>query len=277
MMSFIFNKFKSQYITSWTSLSDVSPTMIAEWNHRVVSAAVDTSCLRVKHRMTEQDVLQRKASNDDLILISVDEITLVQTMIKVPHVFLLTDNNGVVIELIGSDSVKQHLDDYNVGTGTSFALEKAGINGISIAMQLEQLSVVMGSEHSLKLFAEWSCICVPIRLNGNVKGYVDISLPIDQDVTFAIALMKQMAERIEEKLVECSPVTKKELVYAKFDEYQLTSREREIGFHWLDNKTVREIASMLFIAEGTVRNTLKKVYKKTDVSSKGEYFLKFLN
>ncbi|MNY72210.1 Bacterial regulatory protein, luxR family [compost metagenome] len=62
----------------------------------------------------------------------------------------------------------------------------------------------------------------------------------------------------------------------QFQMYNLTPREREVAYAWLNNQSVLKIANKMGITEGTVRNMLKKVYAKTKVGDKGQYFRKFM-
>lgn len=51
---------------------------------------------------------------------------------------------------------------------------------------------------------------------------------------------------------------------------QLTAREREVLEHLMQGSRVPAIASSLFISQSTVRNHLKAIYRKLDVSSQSE-------
>ena len=51
---------------------------------------------------------------------------------------------------------------------------------------------------------------------------------------------------------------------------ELTAREREVLEHLMQGSRVPSIASELFISQSTVRNHLKAIYRKLDVSSQAE-------
>jgi DNA-binding CsgD family transcriptional regulator len=51
---------------------------------------------------------------------------------------------------------------------------------------------------------------------------------------------------------------------------ELSNREREILEHLMSGSRVPAIAQQLFISPNTVRNHLKAIYRKVDVSSQSE-------
>ena len=51
---------------------------------------------------------------------------------------------------------------------------------------------------------------------------------------------------------------------------ELTAREREVLEHLMQGSRVQSIANALFISQSTVRNHLKAIYRKLDVSSQAE-------
>ena len=59
-------------------------------------------------------------------------------------------------------------------------------------------------------------------------------------------------------------------ILGRFDEWQLSKSEKEIGFYLLQGKTSKEIATIRSTSERTVRNQCKTIYDKTGVSGKSE-------
>ena len=60
------------------------------------------------------------------------------------------------------------------------------------------------------------------------------------------------------------------------DHYDLTKREEEILYHLLAGKSTKKIADVCFISEGTAKNHILNIFKKTDVHSRFE-LLAFYN
>ena len=56
----------------------------------------------------------------------------------------------------------------------------------------------------------------------------------------------------------------------------LTIREREIFNLLIKNKTTKDIASLLYISEKTVRNHISNVIQKLDVKSRGQAIIELI-
>lgn len=79
-------------------------------------------------------------------------------------------------------------------------MKKAGINASSLSRENQSVSVVIGAEHSNKLFAEMSCVCTPIRIKNVIIGYLSLCFHYFHEVIFALPLIEQLVKIIEEKL-----------------------------------------------------------------------------
>lgn len=109
-----------------------------------------------------------------------------------------------------------------------------------------------------------------ILLELNIRS-IDISNfagDIDQEeVDNRFAALKDLCRR-QERGVD---IIKKAILQ---DKSPLTPREREIAQLAKNRLSAKEIANKLYISEMTVRTTLRNVYSKLDIHSKGELILK---
>lgn len=205
-----------------------------------------------------------------------EEMRALSASIPCTHFFILTDAEGTAIHIEGAEPLLHRLEQYKVVPGCSFALQAAGINGISLAMRKGSSSVVEGGNHSLQIFSDWTCICHPIKVNGEIIGYLDLSMREGIEVSFACVLVERLVNDIENKYKQSNPEIKKEIMDKQFQMFKLTPREREVACAWLNNHSVLQIACNMGITEGTVRQMLKRVYSKTRVCDKGQFMRKFL-
>lgn len=262
----------SNKLKKWFNLSDLAPATIAEMEKHLSCATPDYMPLKYSPQAMESILMQ----NQGLLTVANEDILLVNMGIGIPHLFFVTDPNGIVIRIIGQKDIIDRLTSCEIDVGTSFAHEHAGINGVSLAMRLQGTVVVKDSEHTLAFYKSWACICSPIRLSNEIYGYIDLSFRTDVDVTFAVPLLNGMIEKIERNLRGNNARLRKEPDGLLFDAYHLSIREKEVALGWLQNKSVLQMAHTMGITEGTIRNMLKKVYAKTGVSDKGQFFRKFL-
>lgn len=258
---------------NWSGLSNLDRYTVEAWEKRFKYPSADHMPTKLSAQALES-LLNR---NREFIEIAGHDLALVDTEIGIPHFFLVTDPNGILIQLIGQAEMIEKLRGYNVDVGTPFAFEQAGINGVSLAMRLQSTVVVQGEQHTMQLCKDWTCICSPVRIFDEVCGYIDLSFGSDVDVTFAVPLLKKTIEEIERKLKKTrQSIGGGATAYLLFEPYNLSNREKEVAFGWLQNKSALQMAHTMGITEGTVRNVLKKVYAKTGVSDKGQFFRKFL-
>jgi len=187
-----------------------------------------------------------------------------------PILLLMTTANGRVIYYGGTPSAVSKIEEDGLHIGSSFSIEHAGINAISLCHHVKQTVVVQGAEHSLSEFSNWNCLCTPIMVDGDMLGMLDLSFDHLTNIAFAVPLLLQMVNQITD--LYSLEKTSEGLREEKFNAYSFTKREKEIAVAWLENKTVPEIASELTISEQTVRTFIKKIYAKTNVGSKGDLF-----
>ncbi|MEF3306760.1 LuxR C-terminal-related transcriptional regulator [Paenibacillus sp. GYB003] len=250
-------------VRSWNQATDLDLCTLPEADGRFPATL---------HR---SEINERAAEKKEILDLLQEEIRNMKHLVPIPYVFAFADSDGTVLDYIGADSFIDFLESNYIKHGTSFSMKDAGINAISLSMESQSLSVVIGSEHSNASFAELACVCTPIRIKHVTVGYLGLSFHYSHEVTFAIPLIERLAKNIQEKLPLKDPTIQKELIYARFDEYDLTNREKEIAYGWLDNKSVPEIADRCGISPNTVRTFIKKIYAKTRVNQKGEFLKKF--
>jgi transcriptional regulator of acetoin/glycerol metabolism len=271
--------FDSNHVVSekeWLDFGDISFSQIERWNRSFTIKNTHPTEMLVPTRLSSKAFSTILMGNRILIDLVESELDQIKACTWLSTLFVLTDAQGSSLSFYCADNLMDRLEEVNVGPGTSFAMQHAGINAISLAMELKKTAVLKGKEHTLELFSEWNCICQPIICGGEIVGFLDMSFSVEENYKLGIPLLKQIVSRIEEKYVELSPDMKQQVVYQRFDLYGLAAREKEVGYLWLQNKSVLCIAGCLGITEGTVRNVIKRIYKKTKVNDKGQYYRKFL-
>lgn len=234
--------------------------------------------LKAKHTpniLSRSEITERLTAKKEALCLLQDEIRNMQHLVSIPYLFVFADSDGTVLDYSGTDSLIRFFERHRVINGTSLAMKNAGINAVALSMELQSLSVVIGTEHRNRLFSEFACVCSPISMRNGILGYLGLGFHSLHEVTFAIPLIERIAKNIEDKIPQKDPTIQKERIYALFGQYRLTNREKEIAYGWLENKNVPEIADMYDISQNTVRTYIKKIYAKTNVNHKGEFLKKF--
>ncbi|NOV00338.1 helix-turn-helix transcriptional regulator [Paenibacillus planticolens] len=254
---------------TWIHYNDLPVIEKSKLGHLVENYEIDVSIVALPK-------VRSMSEKDSFITLVLEEIGFLSRVVPTTHFFVLANTDGIVIHVEGAEPILDALKRSQIVPGCSFALDSAGINGISLAMHLGCAAVVEGANHSLQMFSDWTCICHPIKVNDQIVGYLDLTMREGIEVSFASVLVERLVDTISEKLNLSDPEVKKESLTKQFEVYKLTSREKEVAHAWLGNQSVLQIACNMGITEGTVRNMLKKVYSKTQVRDKGQYYRKFL-
>lgn len=259
---------------SWETLADIAPALLVRYREMFSRRGITRNFSRLT---AEEDgrLMERRRSSTELIQHVEDEVDSFAALMPIPHLFLLADPEGVALFLRYPEHMQSSIREIGLQEGVSFSLQQLGINGISLAMERQTIVLVRGAEHDMGLFSDWNSLCIPIRAHGQVAGYLNLSFHHSYDVEFAVPLLSQLVTRIENRLSAESPQKKKELVFEAFNVFGLSDREKEAAYGWLLNHSVVRISMDMVITEGTVRNMIKKVYRKTNINDKGQFIRTF--
>lgn len=260
---------------SWVGLRDVEVYKRKELELIFKCSGVPTDTNKFTYRIAEASLALRLEKHRPLMdLVSMEIGACLSGFVK-DHVFAYIDTDEVLLDFHGSERITRVLKKYNV-QGVSCSMKNIGISAVAISKQTARTAVVVGEEHSLKLLSQIMSTCVPIRLDGEIVASLCFVLRANEDVEFAVALVVQLVKQIEDKIQRGTFAPSLNQIENHFGKYRLTLREKEVASLWLHNQTTVQIASELYITEGTVRNMIKKIYKKTNVNGRGQFISKFL-
>lgn len=248
--------------------------VLKQWEERIRSVGLCRD-KQIFPRISSTRLQEKIAQQSTLIQVLSNEIKAIEETLQAAHFFIIVDTSGVILKLQGNDDILQRIDMLNIGPGTSVMVEHSGYNAIAVAMETGMIALVQGKEHTLNLFHSWNCICSPIRVKGTIQAYVNLTFPVEIDPTFAVPLLQHIARMTEKRLQTDGINTGHEIVYKTFETYQLTGRQKEVAYAWLQGYTYTQIAQSLYISIHTVRTILKTVYDKTGVNSKSAFIRKF--
>ncbi|WP_379135507.1 LuxR C-terminal-related transcriptional regulator [Paenibacillus sp. sgz500958] len=207
-----------------------------------------------------------------LILSIRNEMKRISEFIPLPFVIFLTDKTGRILDVVSSaESLRDEMEQAGFSAGLSLAKQSAGLNAVSLAMEMNCIGVVQGDEHSDPTFKHWNCVCAPLYLDGIVQGYVDISFHKQQPIEFAIPFIQQVSENVTGKWMNQNAEVQQHRIVTKFQEYNLTAREKDVAYQWFLEKSALYISNELDICEGTVRNIVKSIYTKMNVNDRRQF------
>lgn len=273
-MSFTFKLETAKNQQPWKTISSLDKKILDNWDElRQLSKHYYKQSLMNK-RITGE-LLQHYIKKDESVIATVSKNCEQTTfgMLK-SAIFIFTNTQGIVLSISGPEELIHSLNQmHNLGVGSIFTVQNAGLNAISMSIELKDWFFLSGNEHDLKLFKEWNCFCSPVRQNGEIIGYLDMSFSLKDDHILMSTLFSLTLKSIEDVL---GVYDQRKLIYEKFKNYRLSPREKEIGYMWINNFSALRIANELGIAEGTVRNVIKKIYSKTKVGDKVQFIREFI-
>lgn len=205
------------------------------------------------------------------------EMLKIGGLISTSFVVFLTDDAGCILDLVcSSPDLQADMNHSGFAVGVSLSKQDSGLNAVSLAMEMNCIGVVRGKEHSDSTFEDWNCVCAPLILDGSVRGYIDISFNRGQQIEFAIPFIQQIAENVTEKWMDSNTEVQHSRLEAVFNDYKLTAREKDVAHLWLQEKSALHISNTLGISEGTVRNMVKSIYTKMNVSERRQFSKKLV-
>jgi transcriptional regulator of acetoin/glycerol metabolism len=96
------------------------------------------------------------------------------------------------------------LDSRSLDIGFSLAEIDVGTNGVGTSLETRRPAVVVGAEHFLECFRDFTCANAPIfqPLTGRIDGTVGVVCPVDDTSPLLLATAVQLASQISELLLE---------------------------------------------------------------------------
>ncbi|PUA36897.1 hypothetical protein C8Z91_23105 [Paenibacillus elgii] len=101
------------------------------------------------------------------------------------------------------------------------SIEAEGNNSVSLAMEMGRISLVLGEEHTLRIFHEGHSACTPIRVGCRIQTYVVLTFPVEIDPAFATSITEK---RLQAGIID----TDRESAYKKFEANQLINQQKEV-------------------------------------------------
>ena len=119
-------------------------------------------------------------------------------------IMLLTDPNGVVLEVAGDLRVAEAARDIHLFEGGNWHEDVVGTNGIGTALAMRLPAQVHGAEHFCEGMKAWTCAGAPVFMPGttHILGLLDISGPPETYQVNSLVLAIAAARQIEAVLAE---------------------------------------------------------------------------
>lgn len=126
---------------------------------------------------------------------------LYKFMADAGFVIVLSDKEGCLLEIIGSDEAKETGRIANFVPGAQWSEEVAGTNSIGTAIVLDHPIQIRGREHYCRMFHPWCCSAAPIHdPNDRIVGALTIAGPIDNVHPHTLGMVDTVVKAIETQM-----------------------------------------------------------------------------
>ena len=183
----------------------VSKVVLSSWQ-RSLRAGVEPGT-RLAPLVTGGDALALlRRNNQDLLWAAQGLfVTSAHLLASSGSIMLLTDPNGVVLEVAGDMHTLETAQDVHLIEGGQWHESVVGTNGIGTALAMRQPVQVHAAEHFGEGIKRWTCAASPVFLPGTeqILGVIDISGPPSTyqrgNLVLALAAARQMEAVLAER------------------------------------------------------------------------------
>ncbi|SIR39948.1 diguanylate cyclase (GGDEF) domain-containing protein [Aromatoleum tolulyticum] len=179
--------------------------VIGESWRRCVLGRVDPARGEAPARVEHDDLETLRAANERLIAASAPFMMQSRDQLaQTGTVMVLTDPQGVVLDVEGDPQLRQAIGEFGMTPGNSWSESGIGTNAIGTALALAQPIQVHGAEHFCEPIQRWTCSASVIRdpVDGSVVGALDISGMSRDYSAHSLPLVVTTANSIENRLAQ---------------------------------------------------------------------------
>jgi len=203
-----------QIMVAWTSfvagellavMPPVSKMILSSWQ-RSARAGVEPSARLAPLAVRGDDGLEQ-LRNRSYDLMWAAKSLFINSAHLLEHsgsIMMLTDQNGVVLEVAGDMSTRESAQAIHLVEGGHWHESVVGTNGIGTALAMRRPVQIHAAEHFCEGIKRWTCAAAPVFYPGTeqVLGVVDISGPPSTYQGSNLVLAVAAARQIESVLAE---------------------------------------------------------------------------
>lgn len=196
------------------------------------------------------------------------------------NIILLTDKDGYIIDIISSPEILLECFYKNIHLGTCLDFQSLGITAVGISKYENQLTILLGKNHSCLLLKNFNCISTPISIRSSIIGFLNIatnsSLKIQNFSSYIMILLDLIKVNINnnENIFEFIDSKKGKSFFLGCllvnSNFLFTIKETEILYYIYLRKSSKQIASILFISSNTLKTHIQHIYQKLNISSSND-------
>jgi PAS domain S-box-containing protein len=171
---------RAKYLAEGGLPEGVRPVVLDAWR-RCRDYGVDPEHMRPQ-QVDPVQLARARAANHALLTAAEPLLQRVHLLLgeNNPHVIALCDREGCVLRLLTTTALAQDpaTQAANLFEGASWHERDIGCNGAGTSLAAGKPLVLIGPEHFLAPYVDWTCVGVPLRSpGGEMIGALDVSAP----------------------------------------------------------------------------------------------------
>lgn len=152
-----------------------------------------------------KEILEKKCLEYQEILSVVKYFVekLLNDMKGTPILIVVSDEQGVVLEIEGDETIHNMIEKLGFERGAQFTVETNGISSVSLALEHKRPIKIIGSDHYHYCLHSSVCYSVPFQYSdlGNILGTITIMASLKQADDFLLTLLSTVVDSIERELL----------------------------------------------------------------------------
>ncbi|MDI1307833.1 MAG: sigma-54-dependent Fis family transcriptional regulator [Methylotenera sp.] len=152
--------------------------------------------------ITAQELALKREQNRQLLSLALPEMeTLNEQIAHTQNIVILTDDQGVILNSLGSHHLLREEQRISLSPGASWREDHRGTNAIGTVLIEQSAMTVQGAEHFMAYHHSLSCSAVPIfGAKNQLIATLDVSNDSNTSQQHTLALVKMSAQMIENRL-----------------------------------------------------------------------------
>ncbi len=155
---------------------EIHKNLVEESHRRSAESGVKKDTRRIPDGYKGKRLEQLLLENEELLRISKPFTETLYNYVKNTGFFIdVIDKNGIILNIIGDEDIVTKSFDVNMVVGSNMSERSTGTNAISLALQEDCPVQLVGAEHYLQIFHQFTCSCAVIHNeDGSIIGSINL-------------------------------------------------------------------------------------------------------
>jgi PAS domain S-box-containing protein len=153
--------------------------------------------------IAKEELEKERENNKELISIALPIMQNLNDLVMgTGFALVLTDRNGLILEVIGEESILNETKKLNFVPGAIWSEEYVGTNAIGTSLWEDKPIQIIGAQHYCKSHHNWTCSAAPIHNpSGDIIGCIDMSGHSEKAHTHTLGIVVAASYSIDNQLL----------------------------------------------------------------------------